>query len=871
MRKLLKKINSIRIQLLFLLINIVLSYTAYAQTKGVLLSNIDVQIWSAQEVKILFQFSAKEFSNHTNQNEKNFSATDNLSKATNQVASLITNKNLFVSEFPILPLPTLNKTEDLLSVKFNNVFVNLKNNIIIVDHELLKTINVLQSDSQLELDFKIKPGIFYNIEQKDNTYILTLMTKDMLGGLIHGASQANNKNDLNNLKKSIDAIEQESSDAIQAMDQKKLSKVFKSTEQYSPKQILFVDTSTDKNEAVKKTEKSEKLNGYNSSDKGDLSEYSPPMTNKKIMDSLKKERMVSSERINSEMLDQTVLSSNTNKAVVKKVDFSLTDEKAAKIQVEFSNKEFLMSIDDNDNSQKKLQVIFKNIILPSNLNKTYDVGDFDTVVKQLAWKTEGNSAKLIITNTAMVDFVSYEVNNSLIIEIKSKADVKTDIFKLNKKYSGKKISLNFQSIELRAVLQLIADFTDLNLVASDTVQGNISLRLMNVPWDQALDIILKTKSLDKRYYGNILMIAPSTEIFELEKAELESDRLVERLINLETEYFHINYAKAEDLVTLLNNGTRGSVLSERGKVSFDKRTNILIVQDTPNKLKEINKVLKNLDTPVRQVLIEARLVRADTNFEKDLGVRWGLSAKRSSNNYNIGVGSNAVNASHTASTGAVVLPTNPTSTGTTGAIGTATSPINNGFNIDLGVTNPTTSLGLALAKLPGGTLVHLELSALEAEGIVETISTPKLITANKVPAKIEQGQEIPYQESTSSGAASIAFKKAVLSLTVTPQITPDNKIIMDLKVTNDSATTNPAAQNIPIINTQDIETQVLVDNSETIVLGGIFTQGVTNSVERIPFLGELPYVGQLFRRNLTKDNRSEFLIFITPKIIVEKV
>lgn len=863
MIKLLKKINSIRFQLILLLINIVLSYTTYAQNKDVLMSNIDVQIWSAQEVKILLKFSTKEFSNHTNQ--KNSSTTDNLNKATNQVAALITNKNLLTSEFSTLPLPALNKTEDLLSVKFNNVFVNLKNNIIIVDHELLKTINVLQSNSQLELDFKIKPGIFYNIEQKDNTYILTLMTKDMLGGLIHGASQANNKNDLNNLKKNIDAIEHESSDAIQAIDQKKMSKIIKLTEQYSHKQIPLVNKSMDKNEIkkdiIKQESKSEKPNTYSSSDKRDLPEYSPPMAN---MNSFKKERI-------NEMLDQAVLSSNTNKAIVKKIDFSLTDEKAAKIKVEFSNKEFLMSINDNDNSQKKLQVIFKNIILPNNLNKTYDVGDFDTVVKQLAWKTEGNSTKLIITNTAMVDFVSYEVNNSLIIEIKSKADVKTDIFKLNKKYSGKRISLNFQSIDLRAVLQLIADFTDLNLVASDTVQGNISLRLMNVPWDQALDIILKTKSLDKRYYGNILMIAPSTEIFELEKAELESDRLVERLINLETEYFHINYAKAEDLVTLLNNGTRGSVLSERGKVSFDKRTNILIVQDTPNKLKEINKVLKNLDTPVRQVLIEARLVRADTNFEKDLGVRWGLSAKRSSNNYNIGVGSNAVNASNTASTGNVILPTNPTTSGSSGSTGTVTSPINNGFNIDLGVTNPTTSLGLALAKLPGGTLVHLELSALEAEGIVETISTPKLITANKVPAKIEQGQEIPYQESTSSGAASIAFKKAVLSLTVTPQITPDNKIIMDLKVTNDSATTNPAAQNIPIINTQDIETQVLVDNSETIVLGGIFTQGVTNSVERIPFLGELPYVGQLFRRNLTKDNRSEFLIFITPKIIVEKV
>ncbi|MBP9721826.1 MAG: type IV pilus secretin PilQ family protein [Gammaproteobacteria bacterium] len=780
--------------------------TAWAESSGnALLQNIDVQILSREEVKVILKLAPK----------------DNAEIA-NNINKLIVNKNSPSPEEQALPVPLINKNKDLLSVVFNNLYVKLENNVINIDHNLLKNIKVVQTNARLELIMTTKPGIFYTLEQEKSGYVLTLMTKDKVGNVLKSENlpkpepepkpkpveSKNINSNLNNLEKEIDDIKQESNEVI-----KKIEQVVKSQPTIKPTVQRPMSVS----------------NG--------ISGVRP---------------------------------------ILKNIDFSLTEEKAAKITLEFSNKQVPMTVLDSGNQEKKLTVEFKDIVVPENLQKIYDVNDYGTVVDKLSWniKPKNNISQLIIDNEASVEYVAYQLNNNVIIEIKSRAETKDDNFKLKKEYVGKRISLNFQSIELRAVLQLIADFTDLNLVASDTVQGNISLRLMNVPWDQALDIILKTKNLDKRYYGNILMIAPSAEIFDLEKAELESERLVERLIKLETEYFHISYAKAEDLVALINTGTQGSVLSERGKASFDKRTNILIVQDTPNKLKQISKVIKKLDTPVRQVLIEARLVKADTNFDKDLGIRWGLSAKRSSNDYRIGIGSNAVNASQTLSlinpnaNGGIILPTNAiTGTGATGgASGTASS----GFNIDLGITNPTSALGLALAKLPGGTLVHLELSALEAEGMVETISTPKIITANKVPAKIEQGQEIPYQEASSSGATNTSFKKAVLSLVVTPQITPDNKIIMDLKVTNDTVAASLVVNGVPAIDTQEIESQVLVNDSETVVLGGIFTQNVRNSVERVPFFGELPYIGQLFRRNITQDKRSEFLIFITPKIVVDK-
>lgn len=592
--------------------------------------------------------------------------------------------------------------------------------------------------------------------------------------------------------------------------------------------------------------------------------------NKYLITLTSKDASVINAKSNKLIKSKTNKINQSDKPTITGLDFTLTKDKLAKIIVEFNNDKINMSVDDSNNQNNKIKFLFDNTKLSNKLNTAYDVTDFGTVVNNLSFsesvqKSSKNSSKNIIldiNNNVPVDYVAYQLDNKLMIEIKDRFSTLEQDNIFDKKYIGKKISLNFQDIDLRSVLQLIADFTDLNLVASDSVQGNISLRLMNVPWDQALDIILKTKGLDKRQFGNILMIAPGSEIFELEKSEMESKQYLEKLVKLETEYFNLKYAKAEDVFQLVNSGNQGSVLSSRGKISYDKRTNLLIVQDTPNKLAEISTVIKKLDTPVKQVLIEARIVKATSDFKKELGVRWGLSSKGSSRGFKVGVSDTSPNASKVTTTTTATNPTDKIVLPNAKADETASD---NGFNVNLGVQNFTSILGLALAKLPGNTLIHLELSALESEGMIETISSPKLITANKVPARIEQGEEIPYQESTSSGATSTSFKKAVLSLTVTPQITPDKKIIMDLNVTND--TKGEVTNGIPAINTQEVETQVLVDNGETLVLGGIFTQELANSVERVPFLGDLPFVGRLFRHNATADKKVEFLVFITPRIV----
>lgn len=828
--------NKLFIYKSWLLISVLLCFiSTYAQgtdINSVLLKDINFQIKSEKEINVILTF------NQTN-------STNNLSKST-----------------PLaLPVPLINKQNNLLKISFSNTHIKLDNNVIKINHDLLTDVKIIDLNSKLDLMFNVKQGSFYTLNQKPDGYVITVLAKEKIDKIakeevkkpdlaVSRSGEASDNNDngntidknqsLDDLVKKIDSInKQVATPKVCLSKDKQIKSQNQDLKDKDKDQVKLT-------EIVKEKLKTpvEKLN------------FDSKIIPKTIVKSVIKSVDQKEQKVNF----------SNGPTILNNVDFSLGNDKSGKIIIGFSNNKIAIAVDDSKNQQKQLKVVFDNIILPDNFNKVFDVSDYGTVVKQLSWRKDPqlNTATLVINNSDPVDYVSYQVNNQIIIEIKDKLEANSGSLLLNKEYSGKKISLNFQNIELRSVLQLIADFTDLNLVASDTVQGILSLRLMNVPWDQALDIVLKTKNLDKRKYGNILMVAPTTEIFELEKAELESDRLVEKLINLETEYYHINYAKAEDLAALINSGSRGSMLSERGKASFDKRTNLLIVQDTPSKLKEITKVLKKLDSPVKQVLIEARIVKADTNFQKELGVRWGLSAKRTSNNYQIGVGDTSPNAvkALTPTPGGVVVPKDAAAIATAGG--------DSGFNIDLGLSDYSGIIGLALAKLPSNTLVHLELSALESEGLVETISSPKIITANKVAAKIEQGQEIPYQESTSSGAASIAFKKAVLSLLVTPQITPDSKIIMDIKVTNDSPRASTlVSTNVPVIDTQNVETQVLVDNSQTVVLGGIFTQNLTNNVERIPFLGELPIVGQLFRKNTMVDNRSEFLIFITPKIVIE--
>ncbi|MDO7667692.1 MAG: type IV pilus secretin PilQ family protein, partial [Pseudomonadota bacterium] len=408
------------------------------------------------------------------------------------------------------------------------------------------------------------------------------------------------------------------------------------------------------------------------------------------------------------------------------------------------------------------------------------------------------------------------------------------------------------------VLQLLADFTEMNLVTSDTVQGNLTLRLKNVPWDQALDIILKTKGLAMRQNGNVMLIAPAAEIAAREKQELAAQKQLIELEPLYSEIIEINFAKATDLATLLSSNTEETgagvtgFLSTRGSATVDLRTNSLLLRDTPGQLVQIKKLIAKLDIPVRQVLIESRIVIANNDFTKELGVRFGTSAQ--SNTLGAGVTGNLEN-----------LVIDGANDRVSPAIPSATN-----LNVNLPVTNPAGSIALALAKLPFGTLLELELSAMQAENKGEVISSPRVITSNQATAIIEQGTEIPYQEASSSGATSVSFKKAVLSLEVTPQITPDDKIIMDLKVNKDQAVFDPRFT-VPSIDTKKVETQVLVENGETVVLGGVYEQTKSNGVSRVPFFGDLPYVGFLFKTTNSVDDKQELLIFVTPKIIKDSL
>lgn len=501
----------------------------------------------------------------------------------------------------------------------------------------------------------------------------------------------------------------------------------------------------------------------------------------------------------------------------------------------------------------RIKVRIKNTQLPANLRRRLDVTDFATPVQIVDALQEGPDVTITVTATGNWDYLSYQADETLTINVNPVSEVelerREDIFK----YTGEKLSLNFQDIEVRSVLQLIADFTDLNLVASDTVAGRITLRLKNVPWDQALELILRTKGLDQRQIGNVLLVAPAAEIAAREKLELENQRQIAELAPLRTEFIQVRYANAAELFNLFDgSGESGnSVLSDRGSVIVDERTNAIILTDTAAKLEEFRRVIAQLDIPVRQVLIEARIVKANANYTRELGIRWGGGA--------------IYDAAPVASRGKV-----GGSLDTLGELqniivdgaGAITSP--GDLVVDLGVTGPgATSFGIGFTGQDY--LLDLELTALETDGHAEVVARPKVITSDKQTAKIESGTEIPYQEASSSGATSTSFKEAVLSLEVTPQITPDDRIIMDLQVNQD--TVGQIFNGVPSIDTNSIKTRVLVDNGQTIVLGGIFATDRAVSTTKTPFLGDLPFIGVLFRRTFEQDNKQELLIFITPRII----
>lgn len=543
---------------------------------------------------------------------------------------------------------------------------------------------------------------------------------------------------------------------------------------------------------------------------------------------------------------------------VQDVTFRRGENGAGRVVVTVSNPNTAM-----DMQRRGDQVIMtlQDVKLPEKLERRLDVMDFGTPVRTVDTFTNGNDVRIVVTGSGQFEHLGYQADNHITLEIKKYVKSKEELAKKKQEYTGERLSLNFQNIEVRAVLQLIADFTGINMVTSDSVTGNVTLRLKNVPWDQALDIILKTKGLDKRQKGNVMLIAPAAEIAAQEKLELEAQKQVVELAPIVSETIQVNYAKASEIASILKS-KGNSLISERGNITVDQRTNKLLVMDTAKNLDAIAALVEELDVPVKQVLIESRVVLVTTSFAKDLGVQFGVTSEGSSGNSRVGTSGTWYGAE-----GAI------DSTGSATLAGVSPRSL----NVSLPVASAAGSIGLAVAKLPFGTILDLELSASESEGQTEIVSSPKVITSNQHKAHILQGQQIPYLESSSSGAATVSFKDAVLKLEVTPQITPDDRINMDLLVTKDApdyanALTLPGTgSSVPPINTQEVTTRILVDNGDTIVLGGIYEQTKSHTVTRVPFFGDLPLVGFLFRNTSQSDDKSELLIFVTPKIVKQDI
>jgi type IV pilus assembly protein PilQ len=514
----------------------------------------------------------------------------------------------------------------------------------------------------------------------------------------------------------------------------------------------------------------------------------------------------------------------------------------------------------------RIVVNFAKTSLPENLMQRLDVTDFATPVNSVDALRAGDGTRLVIQATGDYEQLAYQSDNIYTIEIKPVVKLPPEL-QDQKEYTGERLTLNFQDIETRAVLQLLADTSGQNMVISDTVGGNVTLRLQNVPWDQALDIVMRTKGLDMRREGNVMFVAPAAEIAAREKELLSARQQVQQLAPLRTEYLQINYAKAADLAALIKSGDKSSLLSERGSVAIDERTNTLLLQDTSERLSDIRRLVSTLDIPVRQVLIEARIVIVNDDYSRELGVRFGTTAAfehGGADGAGIVGGTNFVTEDDD-----VVLSPNDAlvANGRPGFV--QGNPIDR-YMVNLPVANPAGRLALTL--LDSDYIVDLELSAAQAEGRGEIISSPRLITANQREATIEQGVEIPYQESSSSGATTTQFKKAVLSLKVTPQITPDNRVILDLTVAKDSVGQLVASATggfVPSIDTREIITQVLVNDGQTVVLGGILETERRDAETKVPWLGDVPVLGHLFKTTSKTDNKDELLIFVTPRILRE--
>ena len=551
---------------------------------------------------------------------------------------------------------------------------------------------------------------------------------------------------------------------------------------------------------------------------------------------------------------------------ISDIDFRRGEDGAGRLLITLTDPGTVIDLREQGD---QIIVELADINLPKELMRRMDVVDFATPVTTVDAISVGGNARLIINASGDYEQMAYQSDNLFSVEIREKAAKKESIdpFGQDKTYVGDRLTLNFQDIEVRAVLQLLADMSGLNIVVSDTVQGNVTLRLHNVPWDQALDIVMQTKGLDMRRNENVVIVAPADELAARERAALENLKDMDELIPLRSEFIQVNYAKATDIAELIRGGEGGALLSDRGSIAVDERTNTLLAQDTSERLMEIRRLVEVLDIPVKQVLIESRIVIVSDDFSRELGAQLGLTSydRDSSNRLWTTSGSSAA-------TDTMIASELDNRAG--GGGGPIEIPVGDSrfdrYNVNL---PPSTRGGsIALSVLGSNTLLDLELSAAQAEDRAEIISTPRLITANQKEARIKAGVEIPYQEGASSGATTTRFKEAVLSLQVTPLITPDDRVVMDLVVSKDNVGENVQSATgglVPSIDTREIATQVLVDDGETVVLGGIFETETRDVEFKVPYLGDIPMLGYLFKTTQRSSDKSELLIFVTPKILRE--
>ncbi len=550
------------------------------------------------------------------------------------------------------------------------------------------------------------------------------------------------------------------------------------------------------------------------------------------------------------------------------VNFTAGNDGGGNVSIALANEAIPVDVQRQGN---KLVVRLTGSTVPRNLLRRLNVNS--GLVDSIDTKNQGQNGVITINVKEDYEYQAYQSGNQLNINIR-KPELLREPTLEEKVYSGEALSMEFQDVEIRSVLDILAQFTDMNIVASDSVAGNITLRLINVPWDQALDIILKSKNLGKRENGNVILVAPSTELAEQEARELEAQQAVESYAPLRTEYIRLSYAKAADVLTLISQGSGSSggsgtgntnstdnntLLSNRGTVTVDERTNTLIIKDVAESIENIHKLIGKIDIPVRQVMIEARIVSATDSFSKEIGVRWGILSNGAANNRNLLVGGS----------NQTLWDLKDFDVETTTVNGQTVSypkydisrPDN--LNVDLGVANPAGRIAFGLLSM-SDVMLDLELSALQADNRGEVISTPKILTADKQTAKVSSGTQIPYQEASASGATTTSFKEAALSLEATPNITPDGKIGLQLVITNGTPT---IINNQVAIAEDSISTNVIVEDGQTIVLGGVFKNRTSNEVSKVPFLGDLPYVGRAFRKDVRNNSKEELLIFVTPKLI----